>query len=585
MPIPGTKGQGEIILNYMNDQRKSDCNGSCRGGVLIQTAASGQVRYSQEGSMDSTSVPCRLKNRKSEEVLDPAMEKAREELRCWIENYEDGLAERTNNVMRIMSKFPQLCRQPSGPHGRLPLHMAVKNKVPLRILEYLLPYYPKALVTKDYGGETPLSLACKTGHCEPAILRLLACPEAMSIRDKNGNTILHSYLDSDGLHVVNMQVLRQFVDVCPENLKVENNLCQLPLHVAIKHVHRIQFPILGFLAESYPEAVRTKDLCCSTPMHVLCDLNPFNNAHVLELLIEVCPQAVKVTNQTGSTPFHLLCKHSDHSLIRVAHLMLQACPQIASMVDRDFCLPLHLYCQGENDEQDVPFMELLLNANLSALTMKDSMDCTPLDRATKYSSPTVIRFLANKLPPGALEPSFDGGIGTPLHTLCGHSRQRTGFLESLQILAISERAVLARDYRGRTPCHVLAEMGGLKNDALQILMSKFPGVLLERDTQGRLPLHLAVEGSIGCDAVAEQTRHHHHDTVQCLLDTFPGAVRAGDKYGTTPLQLACENDACLSLIYQLVSANPIANLGLESGRMTAASGQKRKRVLVERPLP
>ena len=187
------------------------------------------------------------------------------------------------------------------------------------------------------------------------------------------------------------------------------------------------------------------------------------------------------------------------------------------MLDRGFCTPLHLYCSGSIGAAGLPFLELLVNANENAQIAKDSTGHTPLDRACQWPSARVIRFLAERCPE-VLEPEWEGSTGTPLHTLCasGSSLLRS-FLECLSILAMSKRAVRARDYGGRTPLHWLCFAGGLTRDALRVLLKRCPDLLLERDIQGRLPFHLAVDGYDDSDDVKAL---RHHETIQCLVAEF-----------------------------------------------------------------
>ena len=554
MPIPGTKGQGEIILKYM----KTDYDDSYR-----------DVEERCENEIDG------------KEDMDPAFRAAYKELYRLVLGWKntDGTEESSAEApfVELLNQYPRLAQLEVGRNGRLALHIAAIKQFSLQTLESLVLLYPKALMKQDKQGFTPLGLACYFNHCDPAILRLLACPEAVAFRDQYDDTVLHEYLNTKGQYEVDFQVLRQFVQTCPENLKVRNNSGRLPLHVAVDCIDHIDFPIIPFLVESYSDAIKIKDNKGATPLHLLCGDNPFDNAHVVQLLIGACPEAAKITNCNGRTALHLVCTHSEHDLLpMIVRLLLATYPKSASVLDHEFKTPLHLYLHRATTFQDIPLISRLVKAYPQALCMKDCMDCTPLHEATKRSTSHIIRFLKEQSSE-PLEPYFDGGIGSPLHTLCasydiGKLRE---FLKSLDALVISERAVRARDYGGRTPAHLLARAGGLTRDALRIISAKYPGILLERDVRGRFPLHSAIEGSIGCESSIEESARYH-DTIQCLLGAFSAAVSAGDKYGMTPLQYACENDASLSIVYQLVSDNPIANLGLESGRPVAMCGKKRK---------
>jgi len=63
----------------------------------------------------------------------------------------------------------------------------------------------------------------------------------------------------------------------------------------------------------------------------------------------------------------------------------------------------------------------------------------------------VVRYLVVQDCPEVLEPDEDT---TPLHEICASFNQHLDLL--LEVLAISEKAVKAKDELGRTPLHVLS---------------------------------------------------------------------------------------------------------------------------------
>lgn len=62
--------------------------------------------------------------------------------------------------------------------------------------------------------------------------------------------------------------------------------------------------------------------------------------------------------------------------------------------------------------------------------------------------------------------------------------------------------------------------------------------------------------------LGEEEQRRYHAIVSYLLELFPNGVRVRDNDGLMPIELACQNNISLSLIYQLVTADPIVNLGL-----------------------
>lgn len=182
----------------------------------------------------------------------------------------------------------------------------------------------------------------------------------------------------------------------------------------------------------------------------------------------------------------------------------------------------------------------------------------------------VVRYLVPKCPE-VLETECEIGTRTPLHELCKNfDPDFDKQWDLLEILAISEEAVKVKDDLGRTPFHWLSFSGGVTPKSLQVFVDKCPDVLSMTDNKGQIPLHAALEGSVGSSYSA--VRRFYHVTVQCLIEASSSGVEVKDNEGVTPLQLACENDTSLCLVYQLVRFDPITMLSLESGT------RKRKRL-------
>ena len=565
MPIPGTKGQGEEILKYMNPQKKSKYDESFQNDESSRETP---------GGGEQTSVTCpgaeRPVNTKEDKhnILDANLMNARAHLLCLILNKKkSSIDDQMNAIAYTIYMHPDLCKLKFGELEWLPLHIAVKRGFSLAVIELLISIYPEALLKQDTYGRTPLNLSLDINRCEADFLRLLACPEVMSINDKYGNSVLHKYCQCEDIDI---HVFREFVNSNPNSLGQTNTSMRTPLHVLIDSVsdemdYDLFEPLLEFLLVKYPVAVEKKDAEGYTPLHIACrDFNQEDeNFGVIQLMVQACPKAVRVVDTGGNTPLHFLIKNSNRwNLLTSAGLLLSN----ANVLNYDHSTPLHLYCSKVTDYEDIPFLRLLIEHYALALQHKDAMGNTPLALASRHGSMEVIEFLFEKCPK-VLEPVNQGSTGTPLHTLCAFRSRWRDFLDCLRVLTISKQAVVTRDYAGRNPFHWLCFKGGVTPDALEIFVEKFPHMLLERNVQGRIPLHLAIEGSVSVGARSfPNAEDQYHGTIKCLLDLFPGAVRAGDKWGMTPLQLACENDAPLTIIYQLVIENPVANLGLEEPR-------------------
>jgi len=215
----------------------------------------------------------------------------------------------------------------------------------------------------------------------------------------------------------------------------------------------------------------------------------------------------------------------------------------------------------------------LIDSYPQALKITNASGDTPLHAACCHyytNNVDLIRFLVEKCPE-VLESDYVNG--TPLHTICrgNDGNLKKDRLDYLRVLAISEKAVKAKNKYGQSALHVLCRDGnGCTGDEIQVLLDKCPELPTVKDNQGRTPLHMAVQGSVLTRA------SRYAETVECLLESFPGSVQVADNGGMTPLELACARNADLTVIYQLVSVNPISTLGLESGRQATSPTRKRK---------
>uniref|UniRef100_A0A7R9WB32 Uncharacterized protein n=1 Tax=Pseudictyota dubia TaxID=2749911 RepID=A0A7R9WB32_9STRA len=75
---------------------------------------------------------------------------------------------------------------------------------------------------------------------------------------------------------------------------------------------------------------------------------------------------------------------------------------------------------------------------------------------------------------------------------------------------------------------------GAPVDVVRTLVQLCPGMVSERDSLGRTPLHIAVENGDGDNSLS---------VVRFLLSQYPKAVETRDKNGMTPLMRACRRTA------------------------------------------
>jgi len=304
------------------------------------------------------------------------------------------------------------------------------------------------------------------------------------------------------------------------------------VHMACAYSSRDSLEVITFLADEFPESVKSADDLEQTPMHVLCTYN--NNLDALPIFGFLLDRHPEILASGDSTPLHKIFRHQEWD---------------------------------SESTVDLAVLQMLIEAYPEALTIKDERECTPLHWACHRDwvevPMDVIGLLADHS--HAILESVEE-VNTPLHIVCSQDRSfysmNQNCLELLEVLAVSKAAVKARNENGETGLHLLCQEGAPR-DACQVLLKKFQGLVCEKDNQGRIPLHKAVEGSLGTTTPEELAPYC--TIVKFLLQKFAGGVQEEDNDGITPLELARSEGASLSIIYELVRVDPMANLGLETG--------------------
>ena len=77
----------------------------------------------------------------------------------WEEKPAEETVEQEEAVGAILVAFPEACREREPVHHRLPLHWALRKKVPDELTLQILRYYPEACQEKDLYERLPLHLA------------------------------------------------------------------------------------------------------------------------------------------------------------------------------------------------------------------------------------------------------------------------------------------------------------------------------------------------------------------------------------------------------------------------------------------
>lgn len=187
--------------------------------------------------------------------------------------------------------------------------------------------------------------------------------------------------------------------------------------------------------------------------------------------------------------------------------MVDSCSRSAEKLDGNGRSPLHLLVYTCHSE-DTPAVQYLVDRFPALLQVEDKNGLTPLHIASGVSGNEIVRLLVERCPE-ILDPQVYAK--TPLLAACGtygdrrcdspncnfHDCQECldEYRELLQILAVSEQAVLAPDVGGCSdpPLHFLSEKGA-PPVLLNVILAVCPSSASAKNSFEQIPLHLLVEG-------------------------------------------------------------------------------------------
>lgn len=101
-------------------------------------------------------------------------------------------------ILYILNKYPEACAKQDS-QGRVPLHYAISNFAPLSIIQKLIHTCPASASAADFLGWTPLHVAANTARSAAMVeLCIEASPESVVAYTKKGNTPLMAANNGNG---------------------------------------------------------------------------------------------------------------------------------------------------------------------------------------------------------------------------------------------------------------------------------------------------------------------------------------------------------------------------------------------------
>jgi ankyrin repeat protein len=209
-------------------------------------------------------------------------------------------------------------------------------------------------------------------------------------------------------------------------------------------------------------------------------------------------------------------------------------PRAVRLKDNAGRLPLHVAALGTS----VPTVEILAAASLQGLLEPDRRGRLPLHLAvhSKGAAVQVVRCLAEKCPRAVAVPVKNSEFGMPLL----HWAVQLHPVEILQILVAAAagggggggEALLQRDDEGQVPLHVAVDVYDAAAK-VQCLVRAGPLARRERNHQGDLPLHMAIKSN---EVGSNEARPN--EAARIMVDAWDHALQERDGDGMLPLHLA-----------------------------------------------
>ena len=218
---------------------------------------------------------------------------------------------------RILREFAAALRHRNNA-GDLPLHTAI-NQDPEQyrsewvVIEWLVKRYPFAASSVDGEQELPLHIAARTGAL-PATINLLLkqCPAACREEDKYGDWPLHSAVRT----CASFEMFQLLLEAEPAASRV---LCsrtgQLPLQIGIACGAPIE--VLTILVTEFPGSVRQRDKAGDLPLRLAMQFGPLE---LVERLLLAYPESVQATDRDGVPPVSVaVSRPTHHTVLRCTH--------------------------------------------------------------------------------------------------------------------------------------------------------------------------------------------------------------------------------------------------------------------------
>ena len=331
--------------------------------------------------------------------------------------------------------------------GKMPIHVHLSHSLSSNDSKVLIDMLLKNtdVNVPDSDGNTPLHLACKFHHPETVIIHLIKSQGALiSVQNNCCELPLHLILQRGckNLYIINLLITLS-------NLSVQNEQGYTPLHLAWQK-----------------EFFGDKDISSALaliPIAIGVNFSTASNIHNSFTSIKIRKDAftlLSIQNKEGSTPLQVLVDHASISSIRYFRTV--------------FSLDHPRYSQ-------ILCSKLKLHSFLYKLKLK-----CPTSKASPLKYHHSMRCISEGC---TCKPEYyvsitDHNGQTILHAACQHHD-----FSFLHAITISSETVNSQDYSGKTPLHIACDSLYFLDTEIFYIYDQ-PGCIHNiKDNEGNLPVH------------------------------------------------------------------------------------------------
>jgi ankyrin repeat protein len=446
-----------------------------------------------------------------------------ESIHCWCNCFEDIQDDNAafaknelheaiinNNALVIQTILKALsgreaCIQQKDDDLSTPLHLCCRSyiNVPQEITQLVAQANPDAISMQDEEGDTPLHVAFMNGACNDIIQTLIKLEYNSHAEDSTNN--LYSDEEKTAFAKVNIEG-------------------DTPLHTAIKSLACTQS--IKTLLDAYPQGLLTLNCSGQSPLHVAIENGQYDlietiiNSHASNDLGE---ELLKSTDDAGLTPVHMLWN-------QFCNLHVKYTTATITTTTRDQIYDPTL-CQEIMDGIASLLLYTSSPSNISSATKSQEEEddnyeetivyqlfLTSLRLGSSVVPGAYVAYLIKKHPQILRQPNREGLL--PLHLAIMHYHQPKEAIGPLiRYIKKKEPAFgpstvlldnsLMKDFdEPKSSLH--ENRGQIYAQFVSIVLDAHPMAAFQRDHNGKLPFHLAIEVGMPWDQLEKLMQANPH---------------------------------------------------------------------------